>query len=206
MLSAGGPFGYSARFWILAAATGIGAGVCGGLLMLLLRAVQHLSWSYSRGTFLDAIEAAGSQQRIAVLLAAGLLIGAVRWRWQHQPGGHAGELAEAIWFHCGRLRPGRTIARAVLSIIAVGMGASLGREAAPKQTGAVIAALLANWTKLSSVEQRLLVACGAGAGMAAVYNVPFGGALFALEVLLGTLALPLIPAALATSLIATWVS
>src|SRR5206468_9173244 len=52
-------------------------------------------------------------------------------------------------------------------------------------------------------QRRLLVACGAGAGMAAVYNVPLGGAVFALEVLLGTMTLPLVLPALATSTIAT---
>lgn len=57
-----------------------------------------------------------------------------------------------------------------------------------------------------NAERRVLVACGAGAGMAAVYNVPLGGALFAIEVLLGTLALPLVLPALAASLIATAVA
>jgi H+/Cl- antiporter ClcA len=93
-----------------------------------------------------------------------------------------------------------------LSMVIVGMGASLGREAAPKLTGAAIGSALSTWAQLSSVERRLLAACGAGAGMAAVYNVPFGGALFSLEVLLGTLALPLVPPALVTSVVATWVS
>ncbi len=55
-------------------------------------------------------------------------------------------------------------------------------------------------------QRRLLVACGAGAGMAAVYNIPLGGALFALEVLLGTLTLPLVLPALASTLIATAVA
>jgi chloride channel protein, CIC family len=206
VLSAGAPFGFSPWFWLLVVGTGIGAGVGGGLLMALLRAVQHLSWSYSAGTFLDAVEQVGWQQRIAVVVAAGILVGAVRWLWKQPPGGHAGELAEAIWFRCGRLPLAPTLGRAVLSIVIVGMGASLGREAAPKQTGAAIANALAERARLSALERRLLVACGTGAGMAAVYNVPFGGALFALEVLLGSLALPLIAPALATSLIATWVS
>jgi chloride channel protein, CIC family len=206
VLSAGTPFGFSPWFWVLVVLTGIGAGIGGGLLMALLRAVQHLSWSYSTGTFLDAVEETGWQQRMAVLVAAGILVGAVRWVWKQRPGGHAGELSEAIWFHCGRLPFAATLGRAVLSIVIVGMGASLGREAAPKQTGAAIANALAERARLSSLERRLLVACGTGAGMAAVYNVPFGGALFALEVLLGSLALPLIAPALATSLVATWVS
>jgi chloride channel protein, CIC family len=206
VLSAGGPAGLSLRFWVAVVATGIGTGIGGGLLMALLRAVQHLSWSYAEGTFLAAVEQSSWPWRIAVLLLAGLLVGAVRWLWQQQPGGHAGEVAAALWFHCGRLPLARTMGRAVLSIVIVGMGASLGREAAPKQTGAAVGNVLSNWARLSSIERRLLVACGTGAGMAAVYNVPFGGALFSLEVLLGTLALPLIAPALTASLIATAVA
>jgi H+/Cl- antiporter ClcA len=94
----------------------------------------------------------------------------------------------------------------VLSIVLVGLGASLGREAAPQLTGAAVASRLSDRVGLPSGQRRLLVACGAGAGMAAVYNVPLGGALFALEVLLGTITLPLVLPALATSLIATAVA
>jgi H+/Cl- antiporter ClcA len=94
----------------------------------------------------------------------------------------------------------------VLSAIVVGMGASLGREGAPKQAGAVLANLFANQGRLSDEQRRLLVACGAGAGMAAAYGVPLGGALFALEVLRGMLALRLVLPALLTSLAATTVA
>ena len=86
------------------------------------------------------------------------------------------------------------------------MGASLGREGAPKQAGAVIANLLSDRTRLADESRRLLVACGAGAGMAAAYGVPLGGALFALEVLRGELALRFVLPALVTSLIATGMS
>jgi H+/Cl- antiporter ClcA len=86
------------------------------------------------------------------------------------------------------------------------MGASLGREGAPKQAGAVIANALSDRVKLSDEQRRLLVACGAGAGMAAAYGVPLGGALFALEVLRGVLALRLILPALLASAVATAVS
>lgn len=68
----------------------------------------------------------------------------------------------------------------------------MGREGAPKQSGAVIANALSDKAKLSDEQRRLLVACGAGAGMAAAYGVPLGGALFALEVLRGILALRLL--------------
>ncbi len=100
-------------------------------------------------------------------------------------------------------RSGRASRAGIHSIVVVALGASLGREAAPQQVGAAVASALSDWAKLPDWQRRLLVACGAGAGMAAVYNVPLGGALFALEVLLGTLTLPLVLPALATSLIAT---
>lgn len=194
------------RFWGLIVLTGAGAGFGGGLLMRLLRFVQHLSWSYQSGEFLDAVQHATPARRVAVVTGAGIIAAVVRWLLRQQTGGHGGELAAAIWFRSGRLAPLQTLTKAVLSIVIVGMGASLGREAAPKQTGAVVASVLAGWTGLPPSQRRLLAACGAGAGMAAVYNVPFGGALFALEVLLGTLSLPLVAPALATSLIATAVS
>jgi CIC family chloride channel protein len=125
---------------------------------------------------------------------------------KHTHGGSGGKLNERIWFHSGRLAEAKTILQSALSIAIVGMGASLGRETAPKQTGAAIASWLSRWARLSSPESRLLAACGAGAGMGAVYNVPLGGAFFALEVLLGTMRLPLVPPALAASFIATAVS
>ena len=91
-------------------------------------------------------------------------------------------------------------------IVIVGMGASLGREGAPQLTGAAVATVFSEWAKLPVWQRRLLVASGAGAGMAAVYNVPLGGALFAVEVLLGTLSLPVVLPAVAMSAIATVVA
>jgi len=86
------------------------------------------------------------------------------------------------------------------------MGVSLGREGAPKQAGAVFANFFSDRLRLSDEERRLLVACGAGAGMGAAYGVPLGGALFSLEVMRGILALRYVLPALFTSVIATAVS
>ena len=85
----------------------------------------------------------------------------------------------------------------------IGLGASMGREAAPKLMGGVSGSVLATWAHLSPAQRRLLVACGGGAGLAAVYNVPLGGALFTAEVLCGSVALPVVLPALACSWIAT---
>ncbi len=194
---------------MLVALVGIGAGLGGAALMEILRGVQHLAWSYHAPgfetlTFLAAVERTSDAQRVLVLAIGGVLAGAGAILLTRRGG--PGEVSEAIWLRHARLPLAASLARAVHSIVLVGLGASLGREAAPQQTGAALASALSDWAKLPEWQRRLLVACGAGAGMAAVYNVPLGGALFALEVLLGTLTLPLVLPALATTLIATAVA
>ena len=174
--------------------------------MMLLRAVQHFFWHYSLGEFVDAVHRSGWVWRVVIVCIAGVLVPIVRWLLKQAHGAHGGELTVAIWFHAGRLSPLPALTNAISSIIEVGLGSALGRESAPKQVGALIASLLSGWIGLPAGQRRIIAACGAGAGMAAVYNVPLGGALFALEVLLGTLSLSLIGPALATSLIATAVS
>jgi H+/Cl- antiporter ClcA len=197
------------RFWTLVVLVGLGAGLGGAALMELLRGVQHLAWSYHSSSlesesFLEAVERASAGRRLLVLVIGGVVAGGGAVLLARLAS--AGEVSEAIWLRGARLPFLASLARAVHSIVIVGLGASLGREAAPQQTGAAVASALSQWAQLPEWQRRLLVACGAGAGMAAVYNVPLGGALFALEVLLGTLTLPLVLPALATSLIATAVA
>jgi len=147
---------------------------------------------------MEAAATATPAHHLFVLLAAGLITGGGQWGLSRLSSGGV-DLTAAIWFHAGRLPKLRTLGSAVLSIAIVGMGASLGREGAPKQAGAVFGDLASDLFRMSDARRRLLVTIGAGAGMAAVYSVPLGGALFALEVLRGALALRLVVPALAAS-------
>lgn len=194
---------YGARFWMLVAVIGVAAGLGGAALMELLRVIQHLAWSYHSGNFLTGVQQTSATQRVLVLLIGGVVAGTGAMLLA---GSGASEVSEAIWLKDARVPLRASIARGVHSILVVALGASLGREAAPQQVGAAVASALSEWAQLPEWQRRLLVACGAGAGLAAVYNVPLGGALFALEVLLGALTLPLVLPALATSLIATAVA
>jgi chloride channel protein, CIC family len=194
----------AARFWAVVVLTGAGAGIGAAVLTVLLNTVQHFMWP---GTdLLAAATEAGPWRHMGVLLGAGLLTGAGQIILRRLTSGNGIDITEAIALHAGRLPALRTLGSALLSILVVAMGASLGREGAPKQTGAVIANVLSDRARLSDEQRRLLVACGAGAGMAAAYGVPLGGALFALEVLRGVLALRLILPALLASAIATAVA
>jgi len=196
----------AARFWLAVLVTGVGTGVSAAALTLLLEAVQHLLWPGSGATLLEAAAHAGAWRHVLVLLGAGVLTGIAQIVLVRLSSGNGIDITEAIWFSAGRLPVVRTLGSAVLSVIVVGMGVSLGREGAPKQAGAVIANAASDTAHLSDEQRRLLVACGAGAGMAAAYGVPLGGALFALEVLRGALSLRMVLPALLTALIATAVS
>ena len=169
----------------------------------MFKAVQELAWGTAEPeALLEAAREASPLRHIGLLFGAGLITGAGQWLLTRLTTGNGIEITAAIWFQAGRVPALRTLGSAVLSIVIVGMGAPLGREGGPKQFGAVFGNLASDLQKLSDDERRLMVAIGAGAGMAAVYSVPLGGALFALEVLRGALALRLVMPALTASLIA----
>jgi len=192
-------------FWLAVVLTGAATGLGTAALMDLLYVVQHTLWPGAGMDLLDAAAHAGWPRHLVVLLGAGVLTGAGHFLLRRLSGTGI-DVTTAIWLYAGRLPALRTLASAVLSIVVVGMGASLGREGAPKQAGAVIANTASDAAGLPDDKRRLLVACGAGAGFAAAYGVPLGGALFALEVLHGELALRFVLPALLTSVIATGVS
>jgi H+/Cl- antiporter ClcA len=191
----------AAQFWIAVIFTGAGAGVAAALLTALLQKVQHYMWPGP--DLLTSATAAPAWRHVVILLGAGVLTGAGQLLLRRLTSGNGIDITEAISDYAGRLPALRTLGTALLSILVVAMGVSLGREGAPKQVGAVLANAFSDRAHLSDEQRRLLVACGAGAGMAAAYGVPLGGGLFALEVLRGVLALRLIlPALLASSVAA----
>jgi CIC family chloride channel protein len=198
--------GYSLRFWVIVIVLGLATGVAAAALVGLLRLVEHVAYGYRTGPFLDGVAAAAGWRHVVALLVAALLVIGGTLVLGRLPTSGGTEVSEALWLRGGRLAVVPSLARGVLSIVTVGLGVSLGREAAPQLAGAAAASWLSEWAQLPVWQRRLLVASGAGAGFAAVYNVPLGGALFALEVLLGTVALPLVLPALATSVTATAVA
>ena len=199
--------GYSRLFWALVVTIGVATGLAGAGFIALLNLVERLAWRRPANQFLAAVTAASPLRALLVLLTAGVIAGGGALLVRRLRGSGGGETTEALWLRGGRLELPASLIRGALSIVTVGMGASLGREAAPQLAGAAFASELCERSRtIPPSQRRLLVAAGAGAGMAAVYNVPLGGALFALEVLLGSLALPLVLPALLTSLLATAVA
>ena len=196
----------AAPFWFAVLLTGVGTGVAAAALTRLLELVQRMVWGGSGTNLLESAQQANAWRHVLVLLGAGLVTGAGQILLRHLSSANGIDTTAAIWFYAGRMPAWRTLGSAVLSVMIVGMGVSLGREGAPKQAGAVFANFFADRMRLSDEQRRLLVACGAGAGMSAAYGVPLGGALFSLEVMRGLLALRYVLPALFASLVATAIS
>lgn len=192
------------EFWALLGVTGMGAGLFGALLMLLLREVQHLGFGYDLNSiaylgpisFQSAAEQATPERRMVALIVAGVLGGGAWYLLRRYTPGRKTDVEEEVWFGDGDLSFGRSLGTSLISEVVVGLGASLGRESAPRLMGAACGSVLGRWRRLTPAQRRLLVACGAGAGLAAVYNVPLGGALFIAEVLCGSIAVSVVLPAL----------
>lgn len=191
------------RLVVVTALVGIGAGISGLAVSLALHGIEHLAYGYSVGTFLDGIRQAPPWQRVAVLGVAGV-IGGVGWRALRRWGARVVSVEQSV--AGSRMPPLSTVVNAGLQVIIVGLGASIGREVAPRELGAAVAGWLSEKAGVTSRERRILVACGAGASLTAVYSVPLGGALFAIEILLAEMSFAVALPALATAAIATIVA
>ena len=126
-------------FWLAVLLTGIGAGISAAVLTLILQWVQHVAWPGPGGTLLDSVEQAGPWRHIAVLVVAGLITGAGQLALVRLTSANGIEITTAIWFDAGRLPALRTLGSAILSVLTVGMGASLGREGAPRGAAEITA-------------------------------------------------------------------
>lgn len=191
------------RFWVALILAGVAAGLLGALMMGLLFNVQYAAFGYHHGTLQHGVEHASAARRMISLLIAGVFGSTAWFLLRRYTRGEPSEIDEAVWSGDGRLSFRRCLGSSVISEVVIGMGASIGREAAPKLLGGASASVLAGWTGLSAQQRRLLVACAGGAGLAAVYNVPLAGALFTAEIMIGSISLPVLLPALACSWIAT---
>ena len=191
------------KFWAMLVLTGVAAGLFGDLMMLLLFNVQYLAFGYHSGSLEAAVTHSSDVRRLACLLAAGVFGGAAWYLLRRYTAGKKSDLDDVIWAGGTSLSFRRSLGSSVISEIVIGLGASVGRENAPKLMGGASASVLAGWAGLTPAQRKLLMACGAGAGLAAVYNVPLAGALFTAEIMMGSVSLPTVLPALACSGIAT---
>lgn len=175
------------RFALIVLVLGVVAGLLGMLLGFVLFETQSLAFGYNSGpdheNYLEAIQAASPARRVTALVVCGL-IGGVGWFLLSRYGRKTVSLKQAVNAEKPDMPGIETVSNALLQIVTIGIGSPLGKEGAPRMIGALVANRASNWFRLNHEDTRLLMAACAGGGFAAIYNIPFAGALFALEVLL----------------------
>lgn len=166
----------------LAVLVGLGAGLGALAFRWLIDLVARLS-------FVGLPAATADWGRAYVVIAptvGGLLVGPLIYFFAREAKGHGvPEVMEAVALRGGRIRPAVAWVKSLASSISIGTGASVGREGPIVQIGSTIGSVVGQVLKVSDDRVRNLVACGAAGGVAATFNAPIAGVIFALEVILG---------------------
>ena len=144
-------------------------------------------------------------QRLAIPVVGGLMAGLVLLFGKRLHRGESStDYMEAILIGSGDLPVRSSLVKSLAAMFSIASGGSIGREGPMVQLAAVAASWLGRWRKMSAPQLRLLVACGAAAGIASAYNAPIAGSFFVAEIILGTIAMeslgPLAVAAVAATL------
>ncbi len=94
------------------------------------------------------------------------------------------EVMDAIYYRGGVIRPVVALVKSLASAIAIGSGSSVGREGPIIQIGSALGSTLGQFIRMPAGQRISLVAAGAGAGIAATFNTPIGGVMFAIELMM----------------------
>ena len=109
------------------------------------------------------------------------------------------EVMDAIFYQDGKIRPVVAIVKSLASALAIGSGAAVGREGPIIQIGASLGSTIGQIIRMEPWQRITLVAAGAGAGIAATFNTPIGGVMFAIELMMPEVSTrTFLPVALAT--------
>ena len=196
---------YRWRLLLATVALGIGTGLVGIACHFLLDGVQKLAFGQERADLLQLFQEAGGLRRFLVLCVTGILAAGF---WYVLQGRYkilsirrqidlAGDRDPAPLAH---------LLHATMQVAIVGAGASVGKEGAPREVGALLAGRLGKAFSLAIKERKVLIACGAGAGLAAVYQVPFASSLFVFETLGLAYSWQNLLLVLSSTYLATWVA
>ena len=160
---------------------GVGAGFGAVIFRRLIESIHDFSFSSVPSWFgLDF-----PLHLILMPALGGLIVGPLVYYFAREAKGHGvPEVMEALELRGGVIRPRVVLVKALASSVCIGTGGSVGREGPIAQIGSAIGSVVGQFLKLPKERIRTLVACGAAGGVAATFNAPIAGAIFALEVLL----------------------
>jgi CIC family chloride channel protein len=137
---------------------------------------------------------------IAVPVIGSVLVTLLVTKFAPEAKGHGvPEVMDAIYYNEGQIRPVVAAVKSLASAICIGTGGSVGREGPIVQIGATFGSTIGQFIRMSPLQRITLVAAGAGAGIAATFNTPIGGVMFAIELMMPEVSVrTFLPVALAT--------
>ena len=160
---------------------GIGAGLGAVFFRRLIEWMHDFSYSDVSGL----LEEWYPLHLILIPAVGGAIVGPLVYYFAREAKGHGvPEVMEALELRGGKIRPRVIVVKSLASSVCIASGGSVGREGPIAQIGSALGSFVGQFLKLSEEHVRTLVACGAAGGIAATFNAPIAGAVFALEVLL----------------------
>ncbi|MBW2562944.1 MAG: chloride channel protein [Deltaproteobacteria bacterium] len=191
---------------VLAVFVGLAGGFGAVGFRYLINFFQSVAYG-SDGNLLDLVQSIPWYLRVSVPALGGLVVGPLVYFLAREAKGHGvPEVMEAVALKSGLIRKRLVIIKALASAICIGTGGSVGREGPIVQIGSAIGSTIGQMLKISADRMRTLVGCGAAAGIAATFNAPIAGSMFALEIILGDFGLATFSPIVISSVIATAVS
>ena len=122
---------------------------------------------------------------VVIPVIGGLIYGPLIYRYAREARGHGvPEVMIAVAENGGRIRPQVSVVKALASAVTIAVGGSVGREGPIVQIGSALASTAGQWVRMPENRLRILVACGAGGGIAATFNAPVTGVFFGVEIIL----------------------
>lgn len=172
----------------------------------LLNFVQLLSYG-SAGNLIELTGAMPWYHKIFIPALGGLVVGPLVYLFAREAKGHGvPEVMESVVLRSGIIRKRVVIVKTMASAISIGTGGSVGREGPIVQIGSAIGSVVGQVLKVSADRVRTLVGCGAAAGIAATFNAPIAGTMFALEIILGDFGLATFSPIVISSVVSTAIS
>ena len=196
-------FGRLPSLIIAVTVIGMLIGVAAGLLTLMLYVVEHAFLGYVEGDGQPGPFDVPAWRR-AISVFVGLSIAAFAWWLLRTRTARVPSVKKAV--NGERMPLWQTVVHVLLQIFIVGTGASIGREVAPRELGALFGQRFAHWIHLGPRDTRTLVAITAAAGLAGVYNAPLAGTFFATEILLADISVEAVSLAFGCSALASWMA
>ena len=144
---------------------------------------------------------------LIIPVIGGIIVGPLIYYFAPEAKGHGvPEVMQAILLKGGKIRGRVAVIKTIASAITIGTGGSVGREGPIIQIGSSLGSVVGQFLRVSPKRLKTLVGCGAAAGIAAAFNAPIAGALFAVEIILMDFAVAQFSPIVISSVMATVIS